>query len=78
MNEKPPITAASVPDEWISDVREILVRDGQAIRAGDGPSIEAKSLRTNKWGRLMLPGSGTTFTDVAERDVVLAKLDGRS
>lgn len=71
---QPTITSAEVPDEWIADVRSILSREGNAVRGPAEPRIEIKSLRTNDWCKLMLPGSGFEFATVAERDAVLRRL----
>jgi hypothetical protein len=51
---------------------------GCAVRANAlKPVIEVKSLSTNLWHPLGLPGGGTLFTDFAERNVVLRKLVDR-
>lgn len=71
---QPTITSAEVPDEWIADVRSILSRDGNATRGPATPIIEVKSLRTNEWCKLMLPGSGFHFASTDERDAVLRRL----
>lgn len=74
---KPPLNAEDVPDEWIAMVREMLLRDGLATRGhGNPPTIQVKSLTTNQWHDLMLPGSGFTFTDYGQRNIVLGKLQG--
>lgn len=74
---KPPITAAEVPQEWIDAARETVIRCGLAIRAGSEAVIEIKSATTNRWCALCLPGSGTSFATVGDRDAVLAALNGR-
>lgn len=75
MINKPPVASVYIPEEWTALVREILRRDGQAIRAhATLPMIEIKSLRTNEWGRIMLFGSGFMFTDTAERDAVMRRI----
>jgi hypothetical protein len=71
---KPPIAFADVPDSWLADVRGILERDGQPVRAGASNDIEVKSLTSNRWGRLMLPGSGFEFVSAEDRDKILARL----
>lgn len=76
MISPPPTTSAQIPEEWIATVREILIREGRAIRA-NGPQIEIKSLHDNSWRPLMLFGSGTTFTSTEERDLVVRRLEGR-
>lgn len=72
---KPPATAAEIPPEWTDMIREIVQRDGAAIRAaGTSPVIEVKSLRTNQWLPLMLPGGGLAFTNYDERNLVLRRI----
>lgn len=78
----PPIALAALPEGWIEDRRAIVVRDGHAVRAGERGgdlsgepfTLEVKSLRTNEWLRLTLPGGGTTFASAADRDAVLRQL----
>ncbi len=77
MLNAPPITAADVPDQWIADVRTIILREGRAVRGGPNGTVEIKSLSDNSWGKLMLPGSGFSFSDDGEREKVLRRLEGR-
>lgn len=72
----PPIAASDLPPDWIPLRREIIVRDGVAVRAGAGASIEVKSLTTNEWCRLTLHGGAQAFVTFADRDAVLAQLQG--
>jgi hypothetical protein len=76
MIEKPPITSSEIPDQWIADCREALNRhEGVPIRAhATEPAIERWSINRNAWGLLMLPGSGTHFTNTDERNAVLVRL----
>jgi len=68
-------TAAELPEDWPGIIREIVRREGQAVRGPvDKPVIEVKSLTTNRWHPLMLPGGGTRFTDYAERDSVIRQI----
>lgn len=77
-----PINADSCDAEWIETRRAIIARDGYAARAGEVGvdlagtpyTIELKSLTTNEWGRLTLPGGGTVFATAADRDAVLVRL----
>ena len=73
---KPPATHADVPTEWTDMVRAMIVRDGIAFRPGGGagPTIELKSLTTNQWLPLMLPGGGTVFATHEDRNHVLGRL----
>lgn len=78
----PPVTAERCDAEWIETRREVIARDGYASRAGEVGvdlagtpyTIEIKSLTTNEWGRLTLPGGSTEFTSATERDAVLTRL----
>lgn len=73
--EKPTVTADSIPPDWIEIVREIIRRDGIAVRAGiNSNTIELKSLRNNQWQPMMLHGSGNAFTTPQDRDTILSKL----
>lgn len=79
---KAPATREQCSEEWIAVRREIILRVGYAVRAGEGGvdlagapyTIEVKSLTTNEWWRLMLPNDGTEFAHAAERDAVLQLL----
>lgn len=79
--------------EWIASRREIIARDGYALRAGAGArghTIEIKSLtpheqlaaedplRTNVWCVLALPDGAREFAQRSERDAVLGRLQERS
>ena len=69
-----PVTAAECDGDWIRDRREVIRRDGYALRAGTaeaGPTIEIKSLTTNEWLFLMLPNEATCFVAAVDRDAVL-------
>lgn len=79
MNNKPAITAADVSDAWIADCREAMsVREGVPIAADPlVPAINAWSIARNRWIPLMLPGSGTLFTDFDARNEVLARLNAK-
>lgn len=69
------ITAEEVPDDWVMVVRELIQREGRALRGPvDRPTIEVKSLTTNQWSPLMLWSSAMAFETIADRDKVLAKI----
>ena len=56
-----------------------MQRDGFALRAARGPrgyAIEIKSLVTNQWMHLALPGNATEFAEESVRDAVLKRLTG--
>ena len=74
-----------MPSEWIEQRREILAREGRAVRAGEGNTIEVKSNRTlgviedrpvesNEWFYLTLPTGALAFQHTLERDAVLHAL----
>ena len=77
MNQKPPITAADVPEQWILDCREAMsVHEGVPIRPNPSvPCIEVFSINRSRWMPLALPGSGILFSNFDERNIVLAKLN---
>lgn len=68
-----PITSSDIPDQWISDAKEAMKRCRYLLRAGPGNTIQIGG-QGHPWMALMLPGSGTTFTEASERNVVLRKL----
>ncbi len=74
-SKKPPVKADALPPEWPEIVRKVVVRDGYAVR-GNGilPIIEIKSLTTNQWFALALPGGGTTFVSFDDRNLILNKI----
>ncbi len=73
----PPVAADSIPQEWTEMVRGIVARDGHAVRgSGITPVIEIKSLTTNRWQPLGLPGGGTAFVDYDQRNAILRRIQG--
>lgn len=71
----PPVTADAISPEWTEMVRGIVARDGHAVRgSGVSPIIEIKSLTTNRWQPLGLPGGGTAFVDYDDRNLILNKI----
>jgi len=70
-----PIALADLPDDWIEERREIVAREGNAVRAHAASlNIEVKSLRENRWLRLPLPSKAPSFAVAADRDFVLAEM----
>ncbi len=70
-----PITLADLPDDWIEERREIIAREGNAVRAcASSLNIEVKSLRENRWLRLPLPCKAPSFSAAADRDFVLDEI----
>ncbi len=75
MIRKDPVASDSIKDEWVAVVRELVDRQGRALRGLPGRRyIEVKSLTTNEWQPLGLPDGGFEFTSEAERDLFLARL----
>lgn len=72
-----PIARSQLPEGWIEERREVIQREGYALRAGAGATIEIKSLHTNEWLRLPLPDKAPAFTTEAERDGVMGELQGQ-
>ncbi len=76
--KKPAVSFAELPEGWPELVREIIVRNGHAIRpCASMPMIEVKSLTTNTWHPLGLPGGGVTFISFDERNILLSKIEGK-
>jgi len=74
-----PATAADCTAQWVAERRAIILRDGHAVRGGAGPWIEVQTINEpKKWCTLTLPGNTLIFASVADRDVVLNKLWGRT
>lgn len=74
---------------WLKDRREVIARDGYALRAGQGArghTIEVKSLtphdhlaaddplRVNEWCVMSLPEGGREFAHATDRDAVHSAL----
>lgn len=71
----PPVGAETIPSEWIELVRKTALRDGHAVRgSGRSPIIEIKSLTTNLWHPLGLPGGGTEFVSYEDRNLILKRI----
>ncbi|MDF3059398.1 MAG: hypothetical protein K0R17_3613 [Rariglobus sp.] len=66
--------ALSLP-EWTEYMRELIQREGRAVRAATGNNtIEAKSLTENDWFSLPLPNGEPHFATTAERDQALTRI----
>ena len=80
-----------VLDDWLASRRDVIARDGYALRAGHGrrgATIEVKSLtphellaaddplRVNVWCVMALPEGAREFAREEERDEVLQLLIG--
>jgi hypothetical protein len=72
-----PVTFAELAPEWFAERREIVQRDGYALRGAPcagGHTIEVKSLTTNEWQPLGWHAGALCFATAAERDAALGKL----
>jgi hypothetical protein len=70
-----PLTAVEVlATNWADNVREASRRDGNAIRAGTGNTIEGQSINTGQWMPITLRSGGIAFATAEDRDQVLAKI----
>lgn len=78
MTTKPPIPVSALPEGWIDACREAKNQhEGVPLRANPSrPEIEAWSINRRMWMPLTLPGGGTTFETLADRDAVLRQLEG--
>lgn len=77
------ITLNLVSPEWIAERREVIGREGFALRAAPiAARIEIKTQRPepaappNTWIALTLPGGALEFLRLADRDAVLRQLTG--
>jgi hypothetical protein len=70
----PPIAYAELPPEWVEERREVIVRDGYALREGPSFTVDIKSLTSNRWLTLPLPGKAVGFVSAAELRLALAAL----
>ena len=70
----PPIAYAELPAEWVDERREVIAREGYALREGSAFSVEIKSLTNNRWLTLPLPGKASGFTDAQQLALALAAL----
>jgi hypothetical protein len=70
-----PATAEQCDPEWIALRREIIQRDGHAIRPGPAHTIQVKGRESwDVWATLTLPNDVLHFATAEDRDAVLAKL----
>ena len=74
----PPATAADLPPWWLAQVREVVVRDGHALRAGfPDITIEVQNInRPEVWQPLNLQTNTPHFATDRDRDTILAILTG--
>ena len=70
----PPIAFAELTAEWLEERREVIARDGYALREGPAFTVEIKSLTNNRWLTLPLPGKAVGFVNVEELRLALAAL----
>lgn len=75
---KPAIITAQdcIDTGWAQRVRDIILRDGQAIRHCGPDAIEVQSLLSNEWQPIMLPVGGIHFATTKDRDEVIDMLWG--
>lgn len=83
MSARPFVTLDLVSPEWLAERREVIVREGFALRAAPiAARIEIKTQRAepatppNTWVALTLPGGSLDFLKLADRDAVLRQLTG--
>ncbi len=75
MNQPPPIPASACSDEWVQAVREAASMGGWPMRCNATiPMLEFKDCNHNEWRIKQLPGGGTLFVSLAERDAVARRL----
>ncbi len=72
------VTLAEISPEWIADRRELIAREGRAVRGATtlagAFTIEVKSLRTNTWHPLGWHCGCVCFATQGERDQILQQL----
>jgi hypothetical protein len=74
-----PARLADFTPAWLQLRREIVLRDGHALRAATRSNqIEVQAINTGTWHPLTLPGDVTLFATVDDRDAVLRMLTGES
>jgi hypothetical protein len=75
-----PSLAEEIPAAWIAQVREVILRDGCAIRAGfPDLTIEVQLInRPETWQPLNLSTNTCHFATEQDRDAVLKMLTGES
>ncbi len=75
-----PAVAADLPPWWLHQVREIVVRDGHALRAGFPEiTIEVQNInRPDVWQPLNLQSNTCHFATEQDRDQILAILTGEA
>lgn len=60
--------------EWTEFMRELIQREGRAVRAGRDNTIEVQSFNTGEWHSINLPHGKPFFTTTAERDAALKRI----
>lgn len=70
-----PVTIAELPESWITEKREIIARDGYAVRR-NGRTLEARSLRTDTWHPIGAHHGAAQFPTEQEAELVLQQLQG--
>ncbi|MBA4136731.1 MAG: hypothetical protein C0518_05385 [Opitutus sp.] len=74
-----PARLADFTPAWLQLRRQIVLRDGHAVRAADRSNqIEVQAINTGSWHPLTLPGDVTLFATVDDRDAVLRVLTGEA
>lgn len=75
-----PSTATEIPAAWIANVREIVIRDGAALRPGfPACTIEVQNInRPEVWQPLNLCTNTCVFATEQDRDLVLKQLTGET
>lgn len=69
-----PTAVEIIATGWADRVREAAKRDGNAIQAGAGNTIEAQSINSGLFGAILLPTGGAAFATAEDRDQVLQKI----
>ena len=74
-----PASAADIRPEWIAQVREVIRREGYAVRGSvSALVIEIQSInQPETWYALNLPTNSTLFATAQDRDQVLEQLLGQ-
>ena len=74
-----PARAADLTEVWIAQVRDVIARDGHAVRGGfPAITIEVQNINhPETWQPLNLQTNTTIFATEQDRDLILEQLVGR-
>ncbi len=76
----PTALTTEILDLWIANRREMIVRDGSVVRAGDDLTIEVQLMHRvgHVFQRINSPDGTQSFGSVEARDAIVRRLQGET